>query len=95
MSSRCPGVPLSLHSRARSLGEVTHTRGHDVILHVVLHTGLIMHCCILNAEVEHSPPATEPRIRLADRLVGDPPLHLPQLSLFLPVEIEWKQPCRV
>lgn len=61
-----------LHSRAHILGEVTHTWGHDVILHIVLQTGLIMHCCILNPKVECSPPATKPRIHLVDRLADDP-----------------------
>lgn len=38
------GIRLFLHSRAHIFGEVTHTRGHDVIVHIVLQTGLIIHC---------------------------------------------------
>lgn len=38
------GILLPLHSRAQILGEVTHTQGHDVSLHIVLQTGLIIHC---------------------------------------------------
>lgn len=68
----CPGVPLFLHSRAHILGEVIHTQGYDVILHIVLQTGLIIHCCILNHELECSGPAAKPRMHLADLLVNDP-----------------------
>lgn len=67
-----PGVPLFLHSRARILDEVTHTQGHDVILLIVLQTGLIVHRCVLNPVMECSSPAAKPAIHLVDMLVTDP-----------------------
>lgn len=67
-----PGAPLLPHSRARSLDEVTHAQGHDVILPVALQTGLITHCCILNPGMERSAPAAKPRFHLVDVLANDP-----------------------
>lgn len=41
-------------------------------MHIVLQTGLIIHCGILKPEMECSGPEAKPRTHLADVLVNDP-----------------------